>query len=188
MCPSDYPMPFYANENQEKKFFGPDLTQGIHSTLNSLSSGRIIDHTPYTAPVSVNSNNDHSNNKSRNGYNVHYSTPGSGGEIPTDSTASPSEHLYDLPLIRSSIDSPSPTEGLHLLPSAAGGSSLHHASVGGGSMRRPNLEATGSPETTLEKHERSASPLSFVSDATSGEKHVKETGILLGIVNPLYNY
>ena len=152
-------MPFYANESPDKKFnsFGPDLTRGINSTLNSLASGRIIDHTPYRAPES--------NNKSVGGYDVHYSTPVS-GDLATDSTASPSEHLYDLPLIRSSVDSPSPTEGLHLLPSATvlmGTPLADRRNVG--SLVRP----VASHELEADKPERNLSPLSFVSDALSGK-------------------
>jgi len=138
-------MPFYANESPDKKFntFGPDLTRGINSTLNSLA------------------------NKSVGGYDVHYSTPVS-GDLATDSTASPSEHLYDLPLIRSSVDSPSPTEGLHLLPSATVLMSTPLTDRRNiGSMVRP--AGPHDSEGFADKHERNMSPLSFVSDALSGE-------------------
>ena len=157
-------MPFYANESPDKKFntFGPDLTRGINSTLNSLASGRIIDHTPYRAPVPTDANN-----KSVGGYDVHYSTPVS-GDLATDSTASPSEHLYDLPLIRSSVDSPSPTEGLHLLPSATVLMSTPLTDRRNiGSLVRP--AGPHDSEGFADKHERNMSPLSFVSDALSGE-------------------
>lgn len=155
---SDYPLPFYSSESAEKKLtgFGPDLTQGINSTMNTLSSGRIIDRAVYTTPVSLNS----VEHKPR-GYDVHYSTPVS-RDLATDSTASPSEHLYDLPLIRSSLDSPSPTEGLHLLPSMMGTGIKEN-----GTCMTPKMNNV-SPDTSVEKQQRCSSPLSFVSDANSG--------------------
>lgn len=135
--------------------------QSINSNQNTLASGHVIDRKGHTTPVTLSS----SEPKSRNGYDAHYSTPVS-GEITSDSTVSPSEHLYDLPLIRSSMDSPSPTEGLHLLPSLMN------------SGFRKNIDCSTprmnhcSPNITVEKPERSTSPLSFVSDFQSGNQFV----------------
>ncbi|KAF2355547.1 UPA domain [Trinorchestia longiramus] len=159
---SDYPLPFYAGGTTEKKsyVFGPDLTHGINATLNTLASGRIVDRTTYSAAATL-PNSEAKSTRSE----AHYSTP-----VPEDAMSvsenamPPSEHLYDLPLIRSSIDSPSPTEGLHLLPSASNTVTRTNAFGAGPSQNN------ASPATSLQKSGRSASPLSYISDA-SGYSH-----------------
>lgn len=73
----------------------------------------------------------------------------------------PSEHLYDVPLIKSSGGFPSPSEGLHLLPS-------QKQAEGCGSKFGGSQRTESSPGSSLEKTPRSSSPMSYSSEATSG--------------------
>ena len=73
-----------------------------------------------------------------------------------------SEHHYDVPLIGSSLDSPASSETHHLLASHC---QLATPTIDSVMMYSKRLD---SPMSSLEKSCRSASPLSLVSDATSG--------------------
>lgn len=136
----------------------PDLSQAVTASITPSSGGLVIDNA-YSTPASVSSNNEQ---KSVGGYEVHYTAPANicSGNVHGTKTP-PSEHLYDVPLIRSSVDSPSPSDGFHLLPS-------HKASGVPESKFGGSFRTESSPGSSLEKTQRSSSPMSFASEATSG--------------------
>lgn len=170
----EYPTPFCAENS--KKSFGPDLTQSVGGSSPPLPL--CFDHA-CSDPNSVSSGH-----KSITGIGgslfeeEQYSTPAAGRKDSIGGHETPaSEHLYDLPLMRSPIDSPVPLETLHLLSPPQ----VPH-------QRPPQTTPTAeqgrsrwaeSPPSSLEKSIRSASPSSGTSDATSGEFITREVPLAI---------
>ncbi|XP_047737990.1 netrin receptor UNC5C [Hyalella azteca] len=157
---TEYSLPFYTDTNSKNtvKVLPPELMVNGNQSSSTTSSGGLVIDNAYSSPASVASNEQ---NKSVLRYEVHYTAPGE--TPPTGTKTPPSEHFYDVPLIRSCLESPSPSEGFHLLPT--------QKSLGGSSTRFSNSrKGESSPGSSLEKP-RSSSPNSYISEATSGYSH-----------------
>ena len=160
---SDYPLPFYSDSTKKLKILGPDLTDGV---------GVVVPPTPIP-PFSPTNTDKHNSciKKSTLGrgipfssyYEEQYCAPTSGNLDDSGTETPASEHHYDVPLVKSSLDSPASSETYHLLPSLQKQKTpTLDSGVGGGNQM-------DSPMSSLDKSARSASPLSSASEATSGK-------------------
>ncbi|CAL4058639.1 unnamed protein product, partial [Meganyctiphanes norvegica] len=151
---SDYPLSFYSDSTKKSKNFGgPDLTNITvpHITLApTIKKPLCYDH-PYSDPATISKVRKPvlgiDNCEGGYMYDEHYSNPASIA----------SEHLYDVPHLRSSPDSPISPEQIHLLPSLRS------------TQATPSVEDshhTDSPMSSLEKPPMSNSPISEGSEVS----------------------
>lgn len=148
---ADYHQQSYHTVTSEKNQngLGPDITRGINVTLTSMSSVHASTRKVYVEQASV------AESRPRFfGNDLNYSTSGSSN--------SPSEHLYDLPLNQSLLDSPSSTEGFHLLPSVMSPSANEREMCVAPKISNGLFDADNNPQ-------RSISPLSNFSEDLSGK-------------------
>ena len=170
---TDYPVNFYSDSTKKLKIIGgPDLTDGVGVIMPPTPMSPFAPKVPDTNKIPNSSSCKKSTFNQAipfsSYYEEQYSAPTSGnhqgrdGGVDSGTETTASEHHYDVPLVRSSMESPISSETHHLL--------LSHKQ-----QRTPTLDSgvgggiqMDSPMSSLDKSTRSASPLSSASEATSG--------------------